>query len=101
MIEQQRRDFRKSSAWKKFKHKMRLRTTLDYITKQHLVRNWNLHHLDLNVDRYDVLDAERFMCLNPKTHELIHNLYKLYRRDRKVIERIKHVLELMYKFTNE
>lgn len=97
----QRSEFRKSRKWKAFKHECRLLVTKDYITKEPLVKDWNLHHLDLNVGRYDQLDPARFMPLNPKTHELIHDLFKLYKKDRHVIERIAETLEKMWQMTNE
>lgn len=98
---QERKEFRRSHTWKEFKHKCRLHTSRDYITKQPLVATWNLHHLDLNVSRYDVLEMDRFMLLNPKTHELIHELYKLYKRDPKVLDRIKETLQKMKELTGD
>lgn len=98
----ERNDFRKTNAWRKWKAKCRLHTTKDFITKEPLCRNWNLHHLDLNVQRYDHIDdMNRFMPLNPKTHELIHELFKWYKKDHKVIDRIKKTLDLMEEYTNE
>lgn len=97
----EREKFRKTSTWKNFKHKCRLRTSKDFITKEPLDYNWNLHHLDLNVQRYDNLDdMNRFMPLNKKTHELIHELYKLYKKDHKVLDRIKSTLDKMEEYTN-
>lgn len=97
----QRSDFRKTDAWHKWKAKCRLHTSKDYITKDPLCRNWNLHHLDLNVQRYDnITDMNRFMPLNPKTHEIIHELFKWYKKDHKVIDRIKKTLDLMEEYTN-
>ena len=101
MNKKQRVDFRKSKAWKEFRYKCRLRTSRDYITKQPLAKDWNLHHLDLNVRRYDVLVPDKFMPLNFKTHEIIHELYSWYKKDRKVLDRIKEVLERMETLTNE
>ena len=98
----QRSDFRKTNAWHKWKAKCRLHTSKDYITKEPLCRKWNLHHLDLNVQRYDnITDMNRFMPLNPKTHEIIHELFKWYKKDHKVIDRIKRTLDLMEEYTNE
>lgn len=100
MNRQQRSDFRRSDTWKKFKHKCRLHTSKDYITKDPLVRNWNLHHLDLDITRYDdISDMNRFMPLNPKTHEMIHELFKYYKKDPNVINRLKVTLEKMYELT--
>ena len=98
----QRSEFRKSDVWHKLKAKCRLHTSKDYITKEPLCRNWNLHHLDLNVQRYDnTNDIKRFMPLNPKTHEIIHWLYKWYKKDHRIIERIIYTLEKMEEYTNE
>ena len=98
----ERQVFRKTDAWRKWKAKCRLHTTKDFITKEPLCRNWNLHHLDLNVQRYDNIgDMNRFMPLNPKTHELIHELFKWYKKDHKVIDRIKKTLDLMEEYTGE
>lgn len=102
MNRDQRNDFRKSDKWKQFKYKIRLKCSRDWITKEPLARDWNLHHLDLNTKRYDQIDdMNRFMPLNPKTHKLIHELFKLYRKDHKVLERITKVLEKMEVYTNE
>ena len=101
MNRKERSDFRKSDAWHKFKAKCRLHTSHDYITKQPLERNWNLHHLDLNIQRYDQIgDMKRFMPLNSKTHEVIHELFKWYKKDHKVLDRIAKTLEMMEEYTN-
>mgnify|MGYP003436763636 CR=1 FL=1 len=101
MTYKERQAFRKTDAWRKWKAKCRLHTTKDFITKEPLCRNWNLHHLDLNVQRYNHIDdMNRFMPLNPKTHELIHELFKWYKKDHKVIDRIKKTLDLMEEYTN-
>ena len=98
----ERQSFRKTDAWHKWKAKCRLHTSKDFITKEPLCRNWNLHHLDLNVQRYDnITDMNRFMPLNPKTHEIIHELFKWYKKDHKVIDRIKKTLDLMEEYTYE
>ena len=98
----QRSDFRKTDAWHKWKAKCRLHTSKDFITKEPLCCKWNLHHLDLNVQRYDnITDMNRFMPLNPKTHELIHELFKWYKKDHKVLDRIKKTLDFMEEYTGE
>lgn len=101
MNKDERSKFRKSEAWKKLRAKCRLYTSVDFITKKPLEKTWNLHHLDLNVQRYDQIDSlERFMPLNRKTHEIIHELFKWYKKDHKVIDRIKKTLDLMEEYTN-
>ena len=96
----ERSKFRRSEAWKKLRAKCRLHTSVDFITKKPLEKTWNLHHLDLNVQRYDQIDSlERFMPLNKKTHEIIHELFKWYSKDRKVLDRIKLTLDKMEEYT--
>ena len=98
----ERQAFRKTDAWHRWKAKCRLHTSKDFITKEPLCRNWNLHHLDLNVQRYDnITDMKRFMPLNPKTHEVIHEVFKWYKKDHKVLDRIKKTLDLMEEYTGE
>ena len=98
----ERQAFRKTDAWHRWKAKCRLHTSKDFITKEPLCRNWNLHHLDLNVQRYDnITDMKRFMPLNPKTHEVIHEIFKWYKKDHKVLDRIKNTLDLMEGYTGE
>ena len=102
MNRDERAKFRKSEAWKKLRAKCRLHTSVDFITKKPLEKTWNLHHLDLNVQRYDQIDSlERFMPLNKKTHETIHELFKWYSKDHKVLDRIKSTLDKMEEYTNE
>lgn len=98
----ERQAFRKTDAWHKWKAKCRLHTSKDFITKEPLCRNWNLHHLDLNVQRYgNITDMKRFMPLNPKTHEVLHEIFKWYKKDHKVLDRIKKTLDLMEEYTGE
>lgn len=98
----ERQAFRNTDAWHRWKAKCRLHTSKDFITKEPLCRNWNLHHLDLNVQRYDnITDMKRFMPLNPKTHEVIHEVFKWYKKDHKVLDRIKKTLDLMEEYTGE
>ena len=98
----ERQVFRKTDAWHKWKAKCRLHTSKDFITKEPLCAKWNLHHLDLNTTRYDhITDMNRFMPLNPKTHEVIHELFKWYKKDHKVLDRIRQTLDMMEVYTNE
>ena len=100
MNHKERAAFRKTDAWHKWKAKCRLHTSKDFITKEPLCRNWNLHHLDLNIKRYDnISDMNRFMPLNSKTHEVIHEIFKWYKKDHKVLDRIKQTLDKMEEYT--
>lgn len=97
----QRSDFRNSEKWHAFRAKCRLHTSKDFITKEPLAADWNLHHLDMNVNRYDhIQDIYKFMPLNKETHQLIHTLYRWYRKDHTVLDRIVKTLKRMEKYTN-
>lgn len=97
----QRSQFRKSDEWHKFKYKCRLHTSRDFITKKPLERDWNLHHMDLKVQNYsDISDMNKFLPLNKKTHEILHEIYKWYSKDHKVLDRLKQVLDKMEEYTN-
>lgn len=102
MNEQQRLSFRKSERWKKFRAKCRRHCSKDFITNKPLTRTWNLHHLDMNMDRYDNLsEIERFLPLNQRTHEALHTIFNIYRHDPKVIERLVRVMDRMLKYSRE
>lgn len=70
----------------------------DPITNKALRPGWNCHHLDMSVENYDDLSIERFVPLNKATHELVHTLYRYYRRDPDVLERLRAVLDAMAKY---
>lgn len=75
--QRKKRNFRDSKKWKDFrKTKMLEQKNLCGLSKRKLTGRWALHHLDLNPDKYeDLSDVTKFMCLNKKQHDLIHDLY--------------------------
>lgn len=97
-----RRQFRRSSKWKRFRIECKIHyARLDYITGKQLRRDWNLHHLDLRVSNYDNLsDIRKFLPLNKDTHEFIHWLYNFYKQDKNILKRIESVLVKMDMCTN-
>lgn len=103
MTKSQKTNFRMSSAWKAFRVKMKKKyNCFDWVTKQPLSKTWNLHHLDLRSDHYkDISDTERFMPLNENTHEFVHWLYKIWVKDKKVLDRLSIVCETMYTMTHD
>lgn len=68
--------FRKTVAWKKFKAFMKKKdNNKDQLTGRPLRRGWQLHHLDMSLENYKDLNPDNFVCLNRKSHELIHFLF--------------------------
>lgn len=71
---------------------------LDAITNRKLLKGWNCHHCDMSVDNYDKLDDHsHFVPLNKSSHELVHTLFRYYRKDKGVLDRLKAILDLMDK----
>ena len=75
---------------------------MDWLTKLPLLKTWNLHHLDLRDKNYTCIkDTKRFLPLNEDTHKYVHWIYKLWCKDRKILERLEMILQLMYTYTHD
>lgn len=66
---------RASKEWKEFRNLMKNSQRFDAITGKPLYAGWNLHHLCLKDEEYANLEPDNFVCLNRKSHEMIHFLY--------------------------
>lgn len=87
---------RRSKEWKELRKKIQSQYNgKDPITNSKLYTGFNVHHLDMSVENYDNLSMERFVPLNKMTHDTIHFLYRYYRKDKNILERIREVLERM------
>lgn len=100
MTQDEKKKFRMSAEWKKFRQKKKKEAnSIDWITKLPLTKTWNLHHLDMR-DKYykDLSDEAKFMSLNKDTHEFIHWLYYLWRKDTGILTRIECILFSMLNY---
>ena len=89
--------FRSSPEWRQFRIDMQSRGRgVDALTLKPLRKGWNLHHLDMQEQNYAVLEPERFRCLNKSSHELVHTLYRYYRKDPSILKRLGELMELMF-----
>lgn len=90
-------NFRRSKKWTEFrKKKMIDQKGKDYITKTKLSGHWNLHHCDMRPEHYeDLSNEDNFVCLLSSIHDVVHTLYRYYRKDKNVINRLLEVLERM------
>lgn len=96
MSQKEKNKFRRSSKWLEFRAYQKKKHNIDCITLSPLRKGWNLHHLDLNEEHYEDLSNEsHFVPLNKKTHDVIHFLYIYYKKDEKVLERLKELLNQM------
>lgn len=90
-------EFRKTKEWKQFRiEKREAQNGKDPITGKRLSKGAPLHHMDLNPEHYtDISNSFNFVMLNSTTHEMLHRLYLIYRKDPEVIERLKDYLDQM------
>lgn len=98
MNDAERKQFRKSPVWKKFRTYMkRKHYSIDTITCVPLTKTWNLHHINMSHKQYDDLsDENMFLPLNEDTHKCVHYLYSFYKKDKQVMTRLTNLLEKMY-----
>ena len=88
--------FRQSKAWKEFRKRMfEKQDGKDIITGKKLYSGYNVHHLDMSAENYDQLMEENFIAVNKTTHETIHALFRYYKNDKGILNRIKQVLDKM------
>ena len=90
--------FRATRRWQNFRSEMYSKANgKDAITGKPLRKgHWNLHHLDLDSANYEVLEEDRFLCLNNQTHDFLHWAYIYYRNDGKAfIDSFEDALERM------
>ena len=67
----------------------------DIITGKKLYKGYNVHHLDMSTENYEKLEEDNFICLNKQMHETIHTLFRYYKKDPTVLDRLKTVLDRM------
>lgn len=97
MTDEEKKKFRRSKPWSNFRQKMRRRyNKQDALTLKPLLRDWNLHHLDMNDRNYtDLSKEDKFLPLNKDAHKFVHWLFRLYRHDPGIIKRLEAIMQLM------
>ena len=91
-------EFRRTKRWKDFRNKLKEKQKTDPITGQRLVKRFNLHHCDENPSNYENLIEEKFVCLNPQTHEIVHWFWGDANRRknwREMIDKLANLLQRM------
>ena len=95
-------EFLKSLIWKRWRY-----TLVDYydnkdqLTLKPLRKGFNIHHLDMREENYQVLVEERFRPLNSDSHDCVHFLYRYYKKDPFILARLKEILDLMVKYNDD
>lgn len=91
-----KRNFRQSKTWKDFKKKMwEACGKVDGITLHKLRKGANLHHRNLDEKEYENLREDWFLPCNNLTHKVIHWLWTYYKKDERIIDRLKEEMERM------
>lgn len=89
---------RNSKAWKGMRKRFKKDQKIDPITLKPLTNRFNLHHRDLDETHYCILsNDDHFVALNPTSHDLVHFLYNIVKREQSydVLDRIKVELQKM------
>ena len=95
-------DFLKSLTWKRWRYYLvDYYENRDQLTLKPLRKGFNIHHLDLREEHYTILKEERFRPLNSDSHDCIHFLYRYYKKDPFIIDRLRKILDLMVKYNED
>ena len=95
-------EFLRSLVWKRWRY-----TLVDYydnrdqLTLKPLRKGFNVHHLDMRDENYTILKEERFRPLNSDSHDCVHFLYRYYKKDPFIIDRLRAILDLMVKYNDD
>lgn len=91
---------RSSKEWKQLRIDIQEEyDNTDPVTLKPLRKGFAVHHLDESVENYGNLDDHsKFRPLNKTTHEILHAIYTYYRKDPKVLDRLKELLDLMVQY---
>lgn len=93
--------FRATKAWKEFRQKMfNKQNGKDFITGKKLYKRYNVHHADMSAENYDKLIEDNFFALNKQTHDALHFLFRYYKTDKTILDRLKQVLDKMTELNN-
>lgn len=93
--QKKKRNFRASKKWKDFRHKKNVEQKgIDPVTKKKLRKGCNLHHRNLKEEDYEnITNEEDFVLLNKATHDFLHEIYRYYKDDPTILDRIKEELD--------
>lgn len=96
MTQKDKDRFRSSKEWREFRELKRKIDRVDYLSHSKLTTSYNLHHIDLSEENYtNISNIEHFVCLNKKSHDTVHFIYNIYRKDKEVLSRLKTLLDRM------
>jgi hypothetical protein len=88
--------FRLTSLWRSFSKQLKKQQKTDPITGAKLTKYCQCHHLDPYI--YYELLPEKFVVLNPKSHELIELIFKSKNRWRYALKAIEQICKKMEEY---
>ena len=99
-----KRRTRKSPEWAELRELLyNQQNGIDPVTLRPLVHG-NCHHLSQVWQKYDDLSPEKFVLLNARTHETVHFLYDIYKREGdidRVVNELKDIVIKMVYYTEK
>ena len=97
----ERAKFRQTKKWKDFRKDLISKQKIDPLTLSKLTKQCNIHHYCLDSEQYDNIDDKRCVALNMKTHDTLHFIYNIYKKDKDVIKRLTKLLKTMEKYNKQ
>ena len=95
-------EFLRSLKWKLWRYYLvDYYENKDQLTLKPLRPRFNIHHLDMREENYQVLVEDRFRPLNSESHDCVHFLYRYYKKDPFIIDRLRKILDLMVKYNED
>jgi hypothetical protein len=92
-------NFRAKTAWKKFSKSLKTQQKTDPLTGSKLTKFAQVHHLDPY--NYEDLSPQKYVALNPMSHNVIEFIFKARGGWRRALEEINKICQEMEKYQND
>lgn len=98
MTSKDKSQFRQTKKWKVFRQKLKKDRKRDELTGSPLQKLYNLHHM-IETDREDIYtdlsDETKFLCLNPRSHEVVEFCFTHALKDPEFMNRLDKIISEM------
>ena len=88
---------RRSKKWKEFRNNLKKSQKFDPITGSKLTKRAICHHLDLDIENYDILSEGRQIMLNPESHDVVHYFFGTENKKNNWKSRILNLINILKK----
>lgn len=86
--------FRRTAKWKNFRKMLKKKRKVDFVTQKPLLKGFQVHHANMQLGMYNVLDEDEYYTLSKTSHEVVHWLFR-YTDWRDMLNRLYTILEHM------